>query len=102
LAVRMFEEGPSAPSDFESSIRMVMGVPALARLQYGALAERETQLIGLIAARLSADPDDERPAVIAAAFTGAIRVACQHWSRGSRRRSFAEVVRACLTVLSTA
>jgi AcrR family transcriptional regulator len=102
LAVRMFQEGTSAPSDFESSIQIVMGVPALATLQYGVLAERETQFIELIAARLNLDPDDEQPAVIAAAFTGAIRVACQRWSKSPSRRTFAEEVRACLKLLSTA
>jgi len=101
LAVRMFAEGSSAPSDFESSIQIVMGVPTLATLQYGALAERETQIIELIAARLTLDPDDEQPAVIAAAFTGAIRVACQRWSRSPGRRTFAEEIRSCLTHLST-
>lgn len=102
LAVSMFEEGTSAPSDFESSIQIVMNVPALVTLQHGALLERETQFIELIAARLALDPDDERPVVVAAAFTGAIRVACQRWSRGPGRRTFAEEVRTCVTVLSTA
>lgn len=102
LAVSMFAEGMSAPSDFESSIRIVMGVPALVTLQHGALTERETQFIELIATRLKLDSDDEQPAVIAAAFTGAIRVACQRWSRNLGRRTFAAEVRACVTLLSTA
>jgi AcrR family transcriptional regulator len=102
LAVRMFAESGSVPSDFESSIQIVMGVPALATLQYGALAERETQFVELIAARLTLDPDDEQPAVIAAAFTGAIRVACQRWSRTPGRRRFADEVRTCVTLLTTA
>jgi AcrR family transcriptional regulator len=102
LAVRMFTEGSAAPSDFESSIQIVMAVPALAALQYGALAERETQFAGLIAARLALDPADQQPAVIAAAFTGAIRVACQRWSRSPGRRTFTDEVRACVTLLSTA
>jgi hypothetical protein len=77
-------------------------VPALARLQFSALAERETQFIELIAARLAVDPDDEQPAVIAAAFTGAIRVACERWFRDPDSRTFADEVRACLKHLSIA
>ena len=102
LAVRMFAEGGSAPSDFESSIQVVMSAPALAALQQSALSERETEFIDLIATRLTLGPDDERPAVIAAAFTGAIRVACQRWSQNPRRRAFADEVRAYLTLPSTA
>ncbi len=102
LAVSMFAEGNSAPSDFESSVKIVMSVPALATVQQGALLEREHQFIELIAARLTRGPDDEQPAVIAAALTGAIRVACQRWSRTDGRRPFGEEVRACVTLLSTA
>jgi AcrR family transcriptional regulator len=101
LAVRMFDEGSAAPSDFESSIQIVMSVPALATLQYGVLVEPEIKVAELIAARLGLNPDDEQPAVIAAAFTGAIRVACQRWSRNPGPRTFAEELRGCLTVLST-
>lgn len=102
LAISMFDEGTSPPNDFESSIQIVMRVPALAALQHGALVERETQFREVIAARLMLDPDDEQPAVIAAALTGALRVACQRWSRIRGGRTFAEEVRACLTVLSAA
>jgi hypothetical protein len=97
----MFDEGSAAPSDFESSIQIVMSIPALAIMQYGVLVEPETKVAELIAARLGLDPDDGQPAVIAAAFTGAIRVACQRWSRNPGPRTFAEELRACLTVLST-
>ena len=67
----------------------------------GVLVEPEIKVAELIAARLGLDPDDEQPAVIAAAFTGAIRVACQRWSRNPGPRTFAEELRGCLTVLST-
>ncbi len=90
LAVGMFAESGSAPSDFEASI------------QQGALLQRETEFVELIATRLSLAPDDEHPAVIAAAFTGAIRVSCQRWSRVTDRRTFAEEVRTCVRLLSTA
>ncbi len=102
LVVGMFDGIGSAPAEFESSIQIVMGVPALATLQHGALVERETQIRELIATRLTLSPDDQRPAVIAAAVTGALRVACQRWSRSPARRTFADEVRTCLTVLSTA
>ncbi len=102
VAVGTFAESGSAPSDFEASIQVVMGVPALATLQQGALLQRETEFVELIATRLSLAPDDEHPAVIAAAFTGAIRVACQRWSRVTDRRTFAEEVRTCVRLLSTA
>jgi AcrR family transcriptional regulator len=102
LAVSMFEESTSGPLDFETSIQIVMTVPALATLQHGALAERESQFVELIATRLTLDPDDARPAVIAAAFVGAIRIACQRWSRTHDRQPFAEEVRACVTLLTTA
>jgi AcrR family transcriptional regulator len=102
LAVNMFVEGASGPSDFESSIQIVMAVPTLATLQQGALAEREAQFVELIATRLTLATDDAQPAVIAAAFVGAIRVACQRWSRTRAQRTFAEEVRACVTLLRTA
>ena len=100
LAVSMFTENSSDPGDFESSIQIVMSVPALATLQQGALSERETQFVELIATRLALDPGDQQPAVIAAAFMGAVRVACQRWSRGPDRHPFAEEVRSCVTLLS--
>ena len=102
LAVGMFDDGASAPTEFELSIQIVMAIPALATLQHGALVERETQFRDVIAARLALGPDDEQPAVIAAATTGALRVACQRWSRNPAQRTFADEVRACLAVLSTA
>jgi AcrR family transcriptional regulator len=102
LAVGMFEQSGSLLKDFESSVQIVMSVPALSSLQHGALLEREAQVIGLIAARLDLRVDDVQPAVIAAAFTGAIRVACQRWSRDISLRTFADETRACVAMLSTA
>jgi hypothetical protein len=79
----------------------VISVPTLAKLQFGALAELENNFVELIATRLALDVDDEQPAVIAAAFMGAVRVAGQRLSRSDSQRTLAEEVRACLAVLST-
>lgn len=100
LAVTQLEDGGPYLLDFEASIQIVMGVPALAKLQIGAFIELETQFTELITTRLKLDEDDERPAVIAAVFLAAVRVAGQRWSRNPNWRSLAEEVRACLTLLS--
>lgn len=99
LAISQLEEG-GAPSDFEAAMQIVLGVPALAKLQFAAFVELEAQFAALIAARLSFDPDDARPAVIAAAFMAAVRVAGQRWSRNSAQHNLGEEVRRCLTHLS--
>lgn len=101
VVVRMFEEAGSAALDFQTSIQIVMGVPTLAKLQHGVLAERESDFVELVAQRLGVDPADVRPAVIAAALTGAIRIACQRWSLDPEANTLPDEIRACLTVLST-
>jgi AcrR family transcriptional regulator len=100
LAASQLEGDDPLPSDFESAMQIVMGVPALAKLQFAALVDIETQFVELIAQRLGLGVDDEQPAVIAAAFMGAVRVAGQRWSQNPEQRSLSDEVRACLSFLS--
>ncbi|MGB3231679.1 MAG: TetR/AcrR family transcriptional regulator [Mycobacterium sp.] len=101
VTICQMDEGGSIPSDFESSMQIVMGVPALAKLQLGAFVELEKQFVELIAARLKLGVDDEAPAVYAAAFMGAVRVAGQRWARNPDR-SLGEEIRRCVQFLSAA
>lgn len=100
LAISQLEEEGAHPSDFEATMQIVLGVPALAKLQFAVFVELETQFTELIAARLSLDPDDAQPAVIAAAFLAAVRVAGQRWSRNSVQHNLGEEVRSCLRHLT--
>lgn len=97
LVVSQLEQGGAGPSDFEESVQIVLSVPALAKLQFGVFIELETQFTELIAERLNLDADDDRAAVIAAAFMAAVRVAGQRWSRLPDRCTFGEEVRVCLS-----
>lgn len=100
LASSQLEADDPLPSDFEAAMQIVMGVPALAKLQFAALVDLETQFVELIAQRLGLGVEDEQPAVIAAAFMGAVRVAGQRWSQNPDQRSLSDEVRACLSFLS--
>lgn len=100
VAASQLEVGDPLSSDFESEMQIVMGVPALAKLQFTALAELESQYVELIAERMGLGADAEQPAVIAAAFMGAVRVAGQRWSRSPHRRTLSDEVRSCMGFLS--
>lgn len=101
LAISQLDDGEIAPTDFEDSMQVVLGTPALATMQYGVFAELESQFAELIATRLGVDPDSTQPAVLAAVFMSAVRVAGQRCARHPERRSLAHEVRACLSILST-
>jgi AcrR family transcriptional regulator len=62
-----------------AGIRLAMSAPAL-RGEYLKMLESSEQSLALaIAERIGEDPDDLRPRVLAAAVSGAVRVAVAYW-----------------------
>ena len=88
------------PDKESAMIAVPPPLPAVA-VQEFLSHEGEALFVALIAARLELHPDDDQPQVVAAALTGALRAACQRWSRHPERRVLTEEVRACVTLLST-
>jgi hypothetical protein len=76
-------------------------VPALRGEFLKAVATIEAELAAAIAARAGADADhDLFPRVLAAATTGAARVATRYWLRPDTTAPFATVLRDALAVVA--
>ena len=82
-------------------------VDALARLQAGVVSRRQLRALGVdadaIAARTGADGRDEPgPEVLAAAVSGAARVAAERWLRPESDTTFSVVLNDALTWVAPA
>ncbi|WP_067811292.1 TetR/AcrR family transcriptional regulator [Actinomadura kijaniata] len=80
------------PEPDRGGLKMIMSTPSLQGEALKAFAMAEEPLALAIAERVGDDADELRPAVLAAAVAGAVRVAGRHWLDSTDPQPFAEVL----------